>query len=214
MTFSKNGFEVVKNVLDQQSLKLLTTQFQMIKDVAFYTENVTNPFRYCDEQVSQCFAVYGAYIFDSLSLVLQDKISRVVGLNLTPTYSYARIYYKGSTLEKHTDRESCEYSTTICLSSTDDWPFCIKSKNGETHEIILHPGDMCIYSGCELEHWRNEFMGERVMQCFLHYVDKNGPNKEFEFDKRPMLGHIDRSPKLTQESTKKTPPNIQNILYK
>ena len=211
MTFSKNGFEVVRNVIDQQSLDLLKTQFKMLRDVLFYTENKKDPFAFNDTQTTQCFSVYGAYLFESLAVILQDKVSSVVNLDLDPTYTYARIYYNGSTLKPHIDRESCEYSTTVCIDATDDWPFCIKSRSGETYEITLKPGDMCVYSGCDLEHWREEFEGDSVMQCFLHYVDSNGPNKEFKYDKRPMLGYTDGN--VIQKS-QKPKLNSRNVVYK
>jgi hypothetical protein len=37
------------------------------------------------------------------------------GLDLIPTYSYARVYEKGSILKRHKDRPSCEISTTLNL---------------------------------------------------------------------------------------------------
>ena len=46
---------------------------------------------------------------------------------------------------------------------------------------------MLIYSGCELEHWREEFKGENCGQVFLHY-NKLSSNKTNKFDNRPMLG--------------------------
>jgi len=48
---------------------------------------------------------------------------------------------------------------------------------------------MLIYSGCELEHWREEFKGESCGQVFLHY-NKTGSkiSKQNKFDRRPMLG--------------------------
>ena len=51
----------------------------------------------------------------------------------------------------------------------------------------LKPGDILLYSGCELEHWRNEFKGNDCAQVFLHYNEKKGKNTN-KFDGRPMLG--------------------------
>ena len=39
-------------------------------------------------------------------------------------------------------------------------------------EVDLDPGDMLIYSGCDLEHWREEFKGKNCGQVFLHYNNK------------------------------------------
>ena len=55
--------------------------------------------------------------------------------------------------------------------------------------VDLAPGDMLVYSGCELEHWREEFQGNLCGQVFLHYNHRNGQFAEQnKFDKRAMLG--------------------------
>jgi alkylated DNA repair dioxygenase AlkB len=115
-------------------------------------------------------------------------MNKIVGLTLYPTFTYARIYYTGATLRSHIDRPSCEYSTTICIDSTDIWDFYIKDRSGKENIFKLNPGDMCVYSGCELPHWRKPYEGQKQMQCFLHYVNSEGPYKNFKYDKRPMMG--------------------------
>ena len=53
----------------------------------------------------------------------------------------------------------------------------------------LKPGDMLIYSGCDLEHWRDPLEGELCGQAFLHYNHADGPfAKTNLYDKRPLLG--------------------------
>ena len=43
-------------------------------------------------------------------------MQKETGLDLCPTYSYARLYKKdGDELKRHKDRPSCEISTTINL---------------------------------------------------------------------------------------------------
>ena len=56
-------------------------------------------------------------------------------------------------------------------------------------KVLLEVGDMLVYSGCELEHWREPFDGDICGQVFLHYNHVNGPfaNKN-KFDGRPKLG--------------------------
>jgi len=56
-------------------------------------------------------------------------------------------------------------------------------------EINLNQGDMLIYRGCDLEHWREEFKGEECCQVFLHYNDASLETaKENYLDRRPLLG--------------------------
>ena len=94
-------------------------------------------------------------------------------------------------LHRHKDRYSCEISTTLNLGG-DDWPIYLDptGKEGQAGiKVDLKPGDMLIYSGCDLEHWREEFQGKDCGQVFLHY-NKAGSKmaKENALDKRPMIG--------------------------
>ena len=188
MTFSKNGYEVVRNVISKDLLYYLKTEFELLRDNQFFIHEENNKFAFGDSQSSNSFCVFSAHCFESLAITLNDKMSEITNLKLFPTYTYARIYYKGATLEPHTDRPSCEYSTTLCIDSTDVWDFYIKDRHKKDKAIKLNPGDMCVYSGCELEHWREPYQGEMQMQCFLHYVNAKGPYADHKYDKRPMMG--------------------------
>lgn len=188
MSFQKNGFQIIRNIIEPQLLRHLKTEFEMLRDLNFYLSGNSDMYSFGDEQSPNSFSMYSPVCFDSLSLVLNEKMNKITNLKLYPTYTYARIYYEGAILSPHTDRPSCEYSTTICIDSTDLWNFYIKKRNGKTSEIKLNPGDMCVYSGCELEHWRTPYKGKQQIQCFLHYVNSNGIHEDHKFDKRPLMG--------------------------
>ena len=85
----------------------------------------------------------------------------------------------------------------------DDWPIYLDPTNTDIPSenkpyktignkgvrVDLKPGDMLVYSGCELEHWRNKFKGKECIQVFLHYNNRKTPGaKDNMFDKRPHLG--------------------------
>ena len=56
-------------------------------------------------------------------------------------------------------------------------------------KVNLKKGDMLVYSGCELEHWREKFKGNECIQVFLHYNDRKTPGaKKNMFDRRMHLG--------------------------
>ena len=125
------------------------------------------------------FPTYG----ETILLMYQKKIEDLFGFRLVPTYSYARIYKHGDILKKHKDRPSCEISTTLNLGG-DPWSIFI-----EGTEIKLSVGDMLVYSGCDLEHWRERFEGNICAQVFLHYNHLNGKfSDKNKFDGRPILG--------------------------
>ncbi len=141
-----------------------------------------------DGQVLGTPAAYGDFLMDGLLNDLLPRIERASGLKLFPTYSYFRVYKRGDALRKHRDRPACEISATLSLGYEPDqpWPLWIQGRRGAA-SVLLAPGDALLYLGIECAHWRRPFHGDRCVQAFLHYVDQNGPNAEWRFDKRPSL---------------------------
>ena len=136
-----------------------------------------------DQQIPNTYSIYGDPVFDTLLMKVLPVMQRETGLDVIPTYSYARIYKKGDILKKHKDRPSCEISTTLNLGG-DPWSIFL-----EGEQVDLNIGDMLIYEGCKLEHWREPFEGEHCGQVFLHYNNKKGEFKDINiFDGRDKLG--------------------------
>ena len=109
---------------------------------------------------------------------VKPTMEKHTGLKLSPTYSYARIYKKGDVLERHKDRYSVRYLLRYTLGG-EPWPIYLDptGKEGQAGiKVDLEPGDMLIYSGCDLEHWREEFTGKDCGQVFLHYNNLKGKN--------------------------------------
>lgn len=190
--FEKNGFVIVKGAVQEQTLKLLQCNFRMIRDCDLYNYDCSlkESKKLGDGQVKNSFGWYSAYCFESLMLVLQATVENAVSKSLFPSYTYARIMYSGADMKKHKDRPSCQYSTTICIDEDIEYPYPIFIENyeGKVSEVVLSPGDMLVYNGTELNHWRESYKGKEHIQAFLHYVDANGEYKDFKFDKRTMLG--------------------------
>jgi len=188
-SFEKNGYQIVRNFLKPQTLKILSKHFEMVKDVNYLIRSKSSNEFLGDEQTPSSFAHYAAWGFEALLEAVRPDIEKIVNKELYPTYSYARIYYKGSTLEKHTDRESCEYSVTACIKNDESpWDIYFEDRKGKEIAVTLEEGDIVIYRGYELPHWRNSYEGNKQIQSFLHYVDVHGPFSEFKYDHRPMLG--------------------------
>ena len=140
-----------------------------------------------DPQVPNTYSHYADVAMETLLLMVQGVMEKHTKLKLNPTYSYARIYKAGDVLKKHKDRFSCEISTTLNLGG-DMWPIHLRSKNKDIR-INLKPGDMLVYRGIELEHWREEFQGDNCAQVFLHYNDeKSKDSNKNIYDTREHLG--------------------------
>ena len=182
-------YQVIKNAISYELANFLYNYFLLKREATayMYEHNWTYDTRllgtWSDEQIPNTYSIYGDPTFDTLLMKVLPVMKKETGLGLLPTYSYARIYKQGDELHRHKDRPSCEISTTINLGG-DPWPIFI-----EGTKVLLEVGDMLVYSGCELEHWREPFDGDICGQVFLHYNHVNGPFAEKnKFDGRPMLG--------------------------
>ena len=192
-----NKYQVIKGALSYELANFIFNYFLLKRDAVawMYQNNITYDDgmlgTWSDKQVPNTYSHYGDNVMETLLVKMLPIMAKETGLNLVPTYSYARIYKKGDELKRHKDRFSCEISTTMNLAG-DDWPIYLEP-SGETGKkgvkVDLKQGDMLVYSGCELEHWREKFKGKECIQVFLHYNNrKTRGSKDNMFDKRPHLG--------------------------
>mgnify|MGYP005680477273 FL=1 len=194
----KNNYKIIQQAISKDLANFIYSYFLMKRKVArkMYDERYISQTNYDygrwnDEQIPETYSHYADIAMETLLQNLQPKIEEETELKLTPTYSYARIYKKGDILKRHKDRYSCEISTTLNLGG-DDWPIYLEPSGEEGKEgvrIDMQPGDMLVYKGCDVEHWREAFEGENCGQVFLHYNDASGENAEQnKYDRRPFLG--------------------------
>lgn len=180
--FSKNKYCLVENAVSKE-LSSVATVYALFDEMNDMSAN--------DPQVPGAHSKYADSLMESLLIHMLPTMEENTGLSLYPTYSFYRVYRNGSVLPPHVDRESCEISATLCLGynydpSDQSWPIFI---NGE--EFSMEPSDMIIYRGIELNHYREEFVAADNIfhvQCFLHYVDQNGPYANFAMDQRSSIG--------------------------
>ena len=198
--FKKNKYVVIKQAISKDLAAFVANYFSMKKQVMdtcrqtrFISpyETLLGEYEGADGQIPHTYSSYSDIAMETLMLKCQPVMEKITGLKLTPAYTFARIYKHGDILKRHKDRFSCEISTTMNLAG-DPWSIYLEPSGKEGLKGIkvdLKPGDMLVYSGCELEHWRNKFKGKEHIQVFLHYNNKKTPGaKENMFDKRPHLG--------------------------
>jgi len=210
--FKKKKYTVIRQAISKDLAAFVANYFLMQKQVydtcknSRYIspfENIIGHYEGQDEQIPHTYSQYSNIAMETLMLKCQPEMEKVTGLKLYPAYTYARIYKKGDELKRHKDRFSCEISTTMNLAG-DDWPIYLEpnpkkggikpgvgyvSDNTKGVKVDLKQGDMLVYSGCELEHWRNKFKGKECVQVFLHYNNRKTVGaKDNMFDKRPHLG--------------------------
>jgi len=198
--FKKNKYVVIKQAISKDMATFIYNYFLMKKQVydTCIQRRYISPYEVilgyyegANEQIPHTYSCYSDIVMETLLLKCQPIMEKTTGLKLQPAYTYARLYKKGDILKRHKDRFSCEISTTMNLGG-DKWDLYLEPSGQEGKKGIkvnLEPGDMLVYSGCELEHWREKFKGKSCGQVFLHYNNKKtkGSGQNL-FDKRPHLG--------------------------
>jgi hypothetical protein len=170
--------KLIKNFLTKEEINILTDYCRII-----HRQNKTN---FDNQNSNGDSSFYGDPLMESLMLNKRQLVEKHIKLKLLPTYSYFRVYTYQSDLPKHKDRPSCEISVTVHINSDGTpWEIYVGDK-----KYITKPGDAVLYKGCEIDHWREPFKGDWHAQTFLHYVNLNGPNKNFYMDQRRMWGDV------------------------
>lgn len=188
--FKEHKYLDLKNIVPTDICKIIT-KYSLLKEEIEFTPELGN-----NAQVENAHSVYGDTLMETMSHFLLPHMEKNTGLSLCPTYTYYRVYRPGMILDRHKDRPSCEISTTVCFG------FNYSNKHADYRWgmyvepdtlITQNPGDLIVYRGCEVDHWRDPFdvgPGSYQVQAFFHYIDKNGPfYPEFSYDKRPGLGY-------------------------
>lgn len=203
MGLAENKYLVVKNAISKDVCKILAKEFKLLEDMAhklklpsgFGTDDpasATDTFPYNDGLIKNSFSWYSPLCFEALSdVVVKAEVENAIGEEVYPTYSYARIYYNGASMMKHTDRAASDVVVTCCISVDETaapWPIGFLDRDKNPILVEQEPGDIIIYKGNDIVHWRETYSGAEQIQCFLSYVLKNGPKAGLKYDTRPALG--------------------------
>ena len=188
--FKENKYVVIKKAVSFELanfafnyLLLKRDAVKWMQDTNYISKSTPGFGSWGDEQVPNTYSCYSDMFMDTLLMKLLPLMQQHTQMNLVPCYTYLRIYKKGDILKRHKDRPSCEISSTLHLGGTP-WTIFL-----EGTPVNLEVGDIIIYKGCEVEHWREPLEGKHCVQAFLHYNNMDGPfGTQNKFDKRPLLG--------------------------
>jgi len=200
--FEENGYVILKDFITKDMadfmydyVKLSAKRLlHLVNNEISHDGEVYGTFT--DMQAPGDYSKYGDMLFDTLLAKGINSVQYATCIDVIPTYTYHRLYTTNTELKRHKDRPSCEISTTLFLGhdisnvkeKDYSWPMFVSSKK-ENKELPVHlnPGDMIVYRGCEIEHWRERFIGTNHAQVFLHYNDIHG-QYNIKYDGRPELG--------------------------
>ena len=200
-----NNYLIIPNFINSHRARELGNDFKV------YSESKNNG---GDSQAPNSQSDYNCISFLELLCEKTQQVSSILEETVLPTYTYSRVYYNGSVLERHTDRDACEISLTLHLNGDKSWPISIQTPSGEEKSVILEPGDAMMYLGTIAEHWRDAYNGDYYTQVFLHYVRSRGDCAYAYFDKIQNKSdskeqHLEV---VVKEETKETKSSIELIV--
>lgn len=183
-TFRYDGYVVVRNFLPKEFCDFCVSYFKLRGESLDW---------YSDTQASNSKSFYGDPLTETILMTSCEFMKSITDVSLLPTYSFTRIYSQKDELKIHRDRPECEYSATLCLgrpSEESNTPIYFSKNDIKSHgtPILMEPGDLCVYRGTELYHWRDPIQSAWYLQTFLHYVDEFGEHSHQKYDGRICLG--------------------------
>ena len=132
-----------------------------------------------DDQSPLRYIAYNDPVARFFQRQLAPAFSALAGEPLKASYVYLASYQPGAILQKHTDREQCDFSITLCLDYSPEprnatpWPLQLHKKSG-TLKVFQAIGDALLYRGCQLPHSRDPLPdGHTSTSIFFHYVRKD-----------------------------------------
>ena len=177
--FDKDGYLVIKDLWNPEELY---HPLPAMKGQLTYHDKNPEHYQYqpVEKQVEGSLARYWHPQYRTTHTGVRKKLEKVIGRKLYNSYYYDRYYFPGQELSLHADRDACEISVSIHISTNlpddqKDWPFKIKTPDtyvdkqktailvpGEERSLVLNPGDGLLYKGCERPHWRDPMPTPRV----------------------------------------------------
>jgi len=136
----------------------------------------TGAIRLGDRQSPRRYVAYNDSVARFFHHQMTWTLSAVAGEPLKPSYVYLASYLSGAELKKHTDREQCEFSVTLCLDFSPEpaletpWPIRLETPMS-TITVYQSIGDGLAYRGIRLPHYRATLgEGQTSTSIFFHYV--------------------------------------------
>ena len=128
-----------------------------------------------DDQVEGRYGGYNEHVARYFQHQLTSWVSRAAGQEVRPSYAYVSAYQGGAVLERHVDREQCEFTVSLLIDQTpagigDGWPLFLETASG-TVRLVQAIGEAVLFRGTRIPHYREPLAAGRTSTCLLfHYV--------------------------------------------
>jgi hypothetical protein len=150
---------------------------QHIRALARYYDELINEggWQVGDAQVAGRYGWYNELLARFFHHQLARYVGRVVREPVRPSYCYVSAYRASAVLDRHVDREQCEYTMSLLIDESPadgslNWPLHFDTTEG-TVSIVQEIGDAVVFRGPKLPHYRHRLPDGRASTSLLfHYV--------------------------------------------
>jgi hypothetical protein len=128
-----------------------------------------------DAQVAGRYGWYNESLSRFFHHQFRTLVGRLAGQPVRPSYSYVSAYRAGAVLDRHVDREQCEYTVSLLLGESGPgieggWPLLLDAAHGSI-PVIQSPGEAVLFRGTRVPHWRPPLSdGTTHTSLLFHYV--------------------------------------------
>jgi hypothetical protein len=169
--FREKGYVALRNLIHPFNLAALRRYYRYaVRRKAFPLGDEQCPLRY---------GVHNESVARFFHHEMAKAVGAIVGEAIKPSYVYLASYLSGAELTKHTDRQQCEFSVTLCLDFSPEpelatsWPILLDTLEGAV-TIYQALGDGLVYRGTKVPHYRKVLAeGHMSTSVFFHYVPAN-----------------------------------------
>lgn len=198
--FERHGYLIIRNLYDAKELyhPVPTERGQL----NYCGNSKTFHHTLEERQVNGSLVRYSHPQYGEIHSRIRLILQYILGVELYNTYYYDRFYFVGQRLDRHMDRDACEISVSIQVSSNTGhpWPFCLETLEGKEIGANIEDGWGIVYRGCDIEHWRDPLKSKynkanQIINTILrkqndtyhhqivfHYGMANGTKAHYDYD--------------------------------
>jgi hypothetical protein len=166
-TFAADDYCLLSDLLHPQHVRALSRYYrELISEGSWHLG---------DAQVSGRYGWQNELLSRFFHHQLVAYVGRVVGEEVKPSYAYVSAYRQGAVLERHVDREQCEFTMSLLIDESPsdgsvEWPLFFDTPDG-TVAVRQSIGEAVLFRGPKLPHYRRRLPdGQESTSLLFHYV--------------------------------------------
>jgi hypothetical protein len=163
---ARNGYTVIPSLFPADLVHALSRYYQSLASEGFLSNESVCGTRY---------TLHREPLAEYLHQSLAELLSPLLGDCGKPSYSFVSIYYGGSDLPLHSDREACEVTVSVCVAANKcavQWPLVLHPLHSDSSiELRLGIGNAAIFTGRTIAHERPPLAEDGTFTTLLfHFV--------------------------------------------